>query len=273
MSRVAAIQMNSDADVSVNLERATPLIERAARGGAQLVVLPENFAIMPLNDGDRLKVAEDLGSGPIQEYLSAQAKNTGTWIVGGTMPMSTARPGKCSATCLVYAPDGARVARYHKIHLFDVSISDNERYKESDFFEPGADSDENLVTLDTPAGCLGLTICYDVRFPELYRTLTSRGAELFSVPSAFTATTGRAHWEVLLRARAIENLAYVIAPGQSGTHINGRETFGHSMIIDPWGRILDRLTEEKEGIAFADIELDQLRSLRQRFPTINHRRL
>lgn len=273
MTTVAAIQMNSDARVSVNLERAAPLIRRAVTKGAAVVVLPENFAVMPRNDGDRLQVAEEIGNGPIQSFLSDQAKSAGVWIVGGTMPLRTGSADKCYATCLVYGPDGERAARYDKIHLFDVVVSESESYKESDFFQPGAENDDNLVTLNTPAGRLGLTICYDLRFPELYRRLGVEGAELFTVPSAFTATTGRAHWEVLLRARAIENLAYVVAPGQSGTHINGRETFGHSMIIDPWGRIMDSLSNELEGVVVADVDLKKLRALRQRFPSITHRRL
>lgn len=273
MHRVAAIQMNSGAEVGANLLRAGELIERAVADGAGLVVLPENFAIMPLNDKDRLSVAEDIGTGPIQSFLSGQARSSGVWIVGGTIPLSAPQTGKCYATCLVYDPDGGRVARYDKIHLFDVEINNSESYRESDVFMAGADDADNIVSVDTPSGRLGLTICYDLRFPELYRQLSEDGAVLFSVPSAFTATTGRAHWETLLRARAIENLAYVVASGQSGTHINGRETFGHSMIVDPWGRILDRIRDEPEGVVLAEIDLERLKSVRQSFPALQHRRL
>lgn len=273
MHRVSAIQMNSGPEVSENLRRAAELIDQAVSRNASVIVLPENFALMPRHESDRMHVAEDDGDGPIQSFLAQQAKESGVWLVGGTMPLITQQRNRFYASCLVYRPDGERVARYNKIHLFDVAVSDAEAYKESDYFEPGLTANSNLVCVDTPVGRIGLTICYDVRFPELFRTLAHSGATLFSVPSAFTATTGRAHWETLLRARAIENLAYVVAPGQSGTHASGRETHGHSMIVDPWGVILEQLTDEPEGIIVADIEQDKLRSVRQRFPSLQHRRL
>ena len=234
--RVAAIQMNSGPDVEENLVQANGLIEQAVSDGASLVVLPENFALMPRQESDRMYVAEDEGSGPIQSFLAQQSKKSGIWLVGGTIPLKTTERTKFYASCLMYRPDGELAARYNKIHLFDVAVSDVEAYKESEFFEAGATTSDNLLCVDTPVGRVGLTICYDVRFPELYRRLSSMGALLLSVPSAFTATTGRAHWQTLLRARAIENLAFVIASAQSGTHASGRETYGHSMIIDPWGR-------------------------------------
>ena len=273
MPQVAAIQMNSGPEVADNLIRAERLIEQAVSYGADLIVLPENFALMPRHESDRMHVAEDEGSGPIQSFLAQQSKKSGIWLVGGTIPLMTKQRNKFYACCLTYRPDGELAARYNKIHLFDVAVSDVEAYKESEFFEPGLTTRDNLVCVDTPVGRIGLTICYDVRFPELYRHLSSSGATLLSVPSAFTATTGRAHWEALLRARAIENLAYVIASAQSGTHASGRETYGHSMIIDPWGEILDQLTDETEGVIMADIDQEKLRTIRQRFPSLQHRRL
>lgn len=273
MDRVAAIQMNSSSGVGHNLDRAAVLINLSVKSGATLVVLPENFALMPRHESDRLAVAEDPGHGPIQEFLAGQAKDHGIWLVGGTFPMKTAGGDKFLASCLFFEPDGLCAARYDKIHLFDVVVSDSEAYRESDYFEAGDVGSENQVCVDTPQGRLGLTICYDVRFPELYRRLSGRGATILTVPSAFTATTGQAHWETLLRARAIENLAYVIAPGQSGTHDSGRITFGNSMIVDPWGKILDRLTDELEGVVIADIDQGRLKSIRRYFPSLQHRRL
>ncbi len=273
MDRVAAIQMNSSAEVDQNLERAADLINQSVRSGAALVALPENFALMPRHDLDRMSVAEDPGHGPIQEFLAAQAKDHDIWLVGGTVPLITAARDKYHASCLLFGPDGRCAARYDKIHLFDVVLTDSEAYRESDYFAAGDAGTKNQVCVDTPQGRLGLTICYDIRFPELYRKLSGRGAAIFTVPSAFTATTGQAHWEILLRARAIENLAHVIAPGQSGTHASGRVTFGHSMIIDPWGKILDRLTDEPEGVVIANIDQDRLKSIRRHFPSLQHRRL
>ncbi len=273
MSRVAAIQMNSSSKVSTNLELAGRLVEQAAGSGAELIALPENFALMPRSEKDRLDIAERPGNGPIQEFLAGQAKHHQIWLVGGTIPLVAAVGGRLNASCLLFGPDGERRARYDKIHLFDVAVSESEAYKESAYFSAGDPGGENLVCVDTPAGTLGLTICYDVRFPELYRCLSGLNADVFTVPSAFTATSGRAHWEILLRARAIENQAYVIAPGQCGTHDNGRETFGHTMIIDPWGSILDNLTNQPEGVAIADIDDDRLSSVRRDFPSLKHRRL
>jgi nitrilase len=273
MSRVSAVQMNSSSFVRANLDRADSLIGQAVEAGAGLVVLPENFALMPAREEDRLEVAERPGIGPIQEFLSGQAADRGIWLVGGTIPMFVNRGKKLSATSLMFDPRGRQIARYDKIHLFDVSVSESEAYKESDFFEGGGIDGENFVCIGTPFGTVGLTICYDIRFPELYRRLSALGVTVFTVPSAFTATTGQAHWQVLLRARAIENQAYVIAPGQCGTHDNGRETHGHSMIIDPWGRVTGELTDEPEGVVIAEIERDKLESIRRHFPSLKHRRL
>jgi nitrilase len=273
MTRAAAIQMNSSSSVQANLSRAGRLIGRAADSGAVLVALPENFALMPRREDERLRVAEHADGGPIQDFLAGQAAANQVWLVGGTIPLLAGSGGKLRASCLVFGPDGQRLARYDKIHLFDVVVSDAESYTESDYFSAGDTGPDNQVCVNTPAGVVGLTICYDVRFPELYRRLSSLGATVFTVPSAFTAATGRAHWDVLLRARAIENLAYVIAPAQCGTHDSGRQTHGHSMVVDPWGTILDTRTEASEGIVFGEIEHHKQESTRRDFPSLDHRRL
>ena len=268
MTRVAAVQMTSGPAVAANLEEAGRRIRAAADAGARLIVLPENFALMPLTDADRLAAAEPDGRGPIQDFLSAQARTHRVWLVGGTIPLTTQAPDKVRAACLVFNDRGERVARYDKIHLFDVRLANGEEYRESRSFEPGAES----VVVDTPAGKLGLTVCYDLRFPELFRQLLDQGAELFAVPSAFTAHTGAAHWEVLLRARAIENLAYVIAAAQDGRHANGRETYGDSMIVSPWGEIMTRLAHGA-GHVVADCDPARQRGVRASLPSIRHRRL
>ena len=273
MQRIAAIQMNSSAEVGENLRRAEHWITQALSADAAVVVLPENFAFMPRDEGDRINVAEEPGSGPIQDFMAEQARKNGIWLIGGTIPLITRRRDRFFASCLAYDPNGDNVARYDKIHLFDVTLSDTESYRESDYFEAGSAADDNVVGIDTPLGYIGLTICYDLRFPELFRRLSVNGAALFTVPSAFTVTTGRAHWEPLLRSRAIENLAYVVAPAQSGTHASGRQTYGHSMVIDPWGKILDSLDSEREGLVVADIDKAGLGSVRTNFPSLQHRRL
>ena len=267
MTIVAAIQMTSGPEVEVNLADARVLLEEAAARDAQLAALPENFAFMGLREADRRGVQEPDGRGPIQDFLAETARRLGLWIVGGTVPLGGAPDGRVAPACLVYDAAGERRARYDKIHLFDVQLPGRaESYRESANFAPGAEP----VVLDTPAGRLGLSVCYDVRFPELYRTLSARGAQLFTVPAAFTAATGRAHWEVLLRARAIENLCAVIAPGQSGVHPNGRETYGDSLIVDHWGRVLARLAHGR-GCITADVDLEAERRDRQSFPALEHR--
>jgi len=269
---IAAVQMNSSDDPGSNLELAAELIEAAHGRGASIVVLPENFSVMPATEKDRQRFAEPEGDGRVQGFLSEQSHRHGIWIIGGTAPVRAADGERIRAACLVFDDRGRRVARYNKIHLFDVEVSDGESYRESDAFEPGSTSDDNLVCVDTPAGRVGLTICYDVRFPELYRRLAGAGARILTVPSAFTATTGEAHWETLLRARAIENQCYVVAPGQWGEHASGRVTHGHSMIIDPWGRILEQ-RDNGDGIIVAEIDLEALENIRRRFPALAHRRL
>jgi nitrilase len=264
--RIAAIQMTSGPDLGANLQIAADLLEEAATRGAALAVLPENFAFMGLKDADKREVAESDGHGPIQGFLSGAALRLHMTVVGGTIPLRAGADGRVAAASLVYGPDGMRTARYDKIHLFDVDIPGRkETYRESAHVAPGTAA----AVVDTPVGKLGLSVCYDVRFPELFRTLSASGAQLLTVPSAFTGPTGQAHWETLLRARAIENLCYVIAPAQSGFHPNGRETYGDS-IIDYWGRVLQRLPRGR-GCVLADIDLGAQAQVRSNFPALQHR--
>ena len=270
---VAAVQMNSLDDVAANLAAAGRLLAEAAVGGARLAVLPENFAFMGARETDKLAHAEPLGEGPIQQFLSQTAKALSMWIVGGTVPLQVpGEPRKVYAASLVFDARGQRVAHYDKIHLFDVDVQRDgktESYRESNSIAFGA---VKPVCADTPAGALGLSVCYDLRFPELYRALSSQGAHLLSVPSAFTEKTGEAHWEILLRARAVENLCTVIAPNQSGTHAGGRRTWGHSMIVSPWGEVLAQRAEG-EGVVLATIDAEAQSKIRSSFPSLNHRRL
>ena len=266
--KVAAIQMTSGAEVSVNLREAGKFMAKAAAQGAELVVLPENFALMARNDAARLAAGELDGSGTIQDYLAEKARNLQVWIVGGSVPV-LAGGDKVYARCPVYSPSGERVAYYDKVHLFDATVNNaGESYHES----RGIAAGERAVVVDTPLGKLGLSVCYDLRFPELYRTLAAQGAVLMTVPSAFTRTTGAAHWELLNRARAVENLAFVIAAAQTGRHANGRETWGHSMIVDPWGEVLAQRARDP-GVVMAAIDHAAQQRLRQRFPALSHRRL
>jgi nitrilase len=261
--------MASGPNVNANLLEAGRLIKQAADAGAKLVVLPENFALMGMSEFDKVKIREADGSGPIQAFLAEQAKKHGIWLVGGTVPLAAHDPDRINAACLVFDDQGNRVARYDKIHLFDVEISEtNERYNESETIEPG----DQIVVLDTPFGKLGLAVCYDLRFPGLFRRLSEEGVEIFALPASFTAITGKAHWDTLVRARAIENMAYVIASAQGGYHANGRETYGHSMIVDPWGIPLDSLSRGS-GVVVADIELSRLHDMRRSFPVLEHRKI
>lgn len=264
MARVAVAQMRSSAQVKDNLNQVEQLMTQAREEEVQLVVLPENFALMGCNETDKLQAAEVEGHGFIQEKVSYLAKQLGLWVIAGTLPLKT-QGARVRASCLVYDERGVCVGRYDKIHLFDVCVSAQESYKESATIEPGHD----LALVDTPLGKIGLTVCYDLRFPELYQQLQVQGAQLFTVPSAFTAVTGLAHWEVLLRARAIENLSYVLAPNQSGQHESGRLTYGHSMIVGPWGDILAQ-KQEGVGLVIADIDLHELLHLRKTFPSVDH---
>lgn len=269
MSVVAAIQMASGPKVDANLIEAARLIRIAVTQGAKLVALPENFAIMGMKETDKVLISEEDGHGPIQKFLADQARKHGIWLVGGTIPLKANAKDKVRASCLVFNDRGERVARYDKIHLFDVNLAeDNETYRESETIEPG----ENMVTIETPFCKLGLAICYDLRFPELFRYLARDGAEVIVMPSAFTDITGKAHWETLVRARAIENLAYMIAPGQGGFHANGRHTYGDSMIVDPWGHVLDRLPKGS-GVVMAEVDCRQVQSIRSTFPALQHRKV
>lgn len=269
MSRVAAVQMASGPSVHANLLEAQRLIARAAGNGAGLIVLPENFALMGSTEQDKVEAREPDSSGPIQEFLANEAQRHKVWLVGGTVPMECNDPGRVRAACVVYDDKGNRVARYDKIHLFDVCLKDGkETYNESETIQAGSVP----VVVDTPFGRLGLAICYDLRFPELFRTLLKQGMELCAIPSAFTAITGKSHWEILVRARAIENLSYVIAAAQGGYHHNGRETYGDSMVVDPWGVVQDRLARGA-GIVYGEINRAGLLNTRRSFPSIEHGRI
>jgi len=265
--KIAALQMVSTTDVARNLDTAASLIDEAARGGAELVALPEYFCLLGRRDTDKLAVAEDDGHGPIQLLLADSARRANVWVVGGTLPMRTADPQRVRNSCCVYAPDGRRVARYDKIHLFAYD-NGRERYDEGRVLEAG----DAPVAFEAHGLRIGLSVCYDVRFPELYRALGRPPCDLLCVPSSFTYTTGLAHWELLLRTRAVENQCYVIAPAQGGTHENGRRTFGHSMIVGPWGEVLAYRAAEP-GIVVARIAPARLAELRQTFPVLSHRRL
>jgi nitrilase len=266
--RVAAVQMATGPNVNANLLEAERLIRDAAEAGAGLVVLPENFAFMGRRDRDTLSILEDDGEGPLQRFLADTAARFGVWLVGGTIPLRCQTPERMRAAALVYNEQGARVARYDKMHLFDVSLPGDERYEESAVIEAGGDA----VVVDSPFGRLGITVCYDLRFPELVRHMVDSGVELLAVPAAFTAVTGKAHWETLVRARAIENLAYVIASAQGGYHLSGRETHGHSMIVDPWGAVLAQVPRGT-GCICTPIDRGFQDSVRRTFPALEHRRL
>jgi predicted amidohydrolase len=268
MTQVAAIQMTSGPDVAANLFEAGRLITQAAESGSKLIVLPENFYMMPMKDTDRLHEAEKIGDGHIQNFLAEAARRHKVWLVGGTVPLTTENPEKCRSACLVFNSQGERVARYDKIHLFDVELNNSEAYTESATIEAG----DKVVVVDTPFGRMGLAICYDLRFPELFRQLSDKGAQILVVPSSFTALTGSVHWEVLVRARAIENQAYVLAAAQGGFHANGRETYGDSMIVDPWGRVSNRLSRGP-GVVLSEIDLDLLAGIRKNLPSLKHRRM
>lgn len=267
---IAALQMTSVANVEANFNTARQLLESARTKGALLAALPENFAIMGRKESEKVAVAEAMGEGPIQAFLGHCARELGLWIIGGTIPLRIeGDPDRVAAASLVFDDHGRCVARYDKIHLFDVDLPDREeRYRESATIAPG----RQPVVVATPVGRLGLAVCYDVRFPELFRILQAQGAEILSLPSAFTAPTGRAHWELLVRARAVENLCYVLAPAQSGHHDNGRETWGESMIVDPWGHVLDRVAAAGPGLAVGEIDRTLQKDLRDRFPVLLHRK-
>ncbi len=269
MSKIAAIQLNSTSHVDENLETTGKLISEAALSGAQLIILPEMFAIMGEKVTDKVSVAEKYGDGKIQSFLSDSAKKNNVWIVGGTIPIQCDDKNKVRAACIVYNNNGDAVARYDKIHLFDVTVSETESYRESDTTEPG----DSIVVIDTPVGKLGLAVCYDVRFPALFAELMNRGAEIIALPSAFTVKTGQAHWHLLTRARAVDTFCYVIGSAQVGTHANGRQTYGHTLIVEPWGTIASEIAGTNPGIVYAEIDINKLHSIRKSIPVFYHRKI
>ena len=265
--KAAALQMTSVSDVAANLAQAERLLTAAAEAGAELAVLPENFSFMGATDAERVAATENFGDGAAQDFLATQARRNGLTIVGGTIPI---RDGgeRAAQRSLVYGPDGSLVAHYDKIHLFDVDIPGrDERYAESATTQPGT----RPVVARTAAGRIGLTVCYDIRFPALFHRLSVLGVDVLAVPAAFTVPTGRVHWQPLLQARAIESLAYVVAAGQSGEHPGGRKTYGHSMIVGPWGEILAEC-EGGPGLVCVDLDIMGLKDLREKFPVLAHRR-
>ncbi|MDK9701786.1 MAG: carbon-nitrogen hydrolase family protein [Sulfuritalea sp.] len=261
--KIAAIQMISGPDVAPNLATAGHLIAEAAAAGAGLVALPEYFPLIGAADADRLAARETDGGGPIQDFLAAAAKKHGLWLVGGSIPLMANDPAKLRNSCLVFDPRGERVARYDKIHLFGFRKGD-EAYDEAATIERG----DQIVAFDSPFGRIGVAICYDLRFPELFRAMGE--LDLLVLPAAFTETTGRAHWEMLLRARAVENQCYVLASAQGGQHPNGRMTHGNSMVIDPWGEVLARM-DKGEGVVVAELNRQRLVDIRTSLPALKHR--
>ena len=265
MVRVAAIQMVSAPEVAPNLEAAGRLVAAAAAAGAKLVALPEYFCILGRHETDKVKVRETDGSGPIQDFLADAARSNDVWVIGGTVPIATENKDKVRSACIVFDNSGRRVARYDKMHLFGLELGER-RFDESRTIEPG----EAPFAFDTPFGRLGLSVCYDVRFPEFYRSAGAVDAWL--VPSAFTDVTGAAHWDILLRARAVENQCYVIAPAQGGLHLNGRRTHGYTMIVDPWGEVLAS-RPEGEGVVLAELDTARIAEVRQSLPALSHRKM
>jgi deaminated glutathione amidase len=263
MSIVAAVQMVSTPNVDENIATARRLVAQAAATGAKLVLLPEYWPIMGMSDSDKVSKAEPLGQGPIQDFMVQAAREHGIWLLGGTLPLASDDPEKVINTTLVYNPEGRHVGRYDKIHLFGFTKG-TESYNESRTIVPG----RHVGTVETAVGKVGMSVCYDLRFPELFRAMGP--LSLIVVPAAFTYTTGRAHWEILLRARAIENQCYVLAAAQGGEHVNGRRTWGHSMLIDPWGEVKSVLAEG-EGIVHGEVDPSFIGSVRESLPALKHR--
>ncbi|MES2183784.1 MAG: carbon-nitrogen hydrolase family protein [Pseudomonadota bacterium] len=271
---VATLQMVSGPEVEANLRTARGLLEEAAAAGAELAVLPEYFCLFGYQDTDKLAHQEAWGGGgPIQSFLSQSARELGLWIAGGTLPVATADPARARNTLPVFGPDGRCAARYDKIHLFRFDDGQN-AYDEARTLDGGdTPAHFDLPSRDGHTWRVGLSVCYDLRFPELYRRYAADGCDLLLVPSAFTHVTGQAHWELLLRARAVENLAYVAAAAQGGVHQNGRRTWGHSMLVEPWGAVLAERSEDGPGMALAELDATRLQGLRSRLPALEHRRL
>lgn len=268
-SRIAAIQMTSTQKVPENLKKASQLIEAAAADGAKLIILPEMFSLIGATEAEKLAVGEPIGNGKVQHFLADQAAKHGVWLVGGTTPLLHPTEKKLLAACCIYDAAGKQIACYNKLHLFDAVVQGSETvYQESRITAPG----NCIVIVDTPVGRLGVGVCYDIRFPELFRVLFKKGAEIIAIPAAFTVQTGRAHWEVLVRARAIENFCYVAGACQGGVHPGGRETYGHSMIVDPWGVVMTCLPEG-EGFIAANIDREKMATLRKNMPILSHCRI
>ncbi len=279
LTKIAAIQMASGPQVEANLMAAVALIKKAADAGAQMAVLPESFVLMPMQESENIDIAEEYNNGHIQSFMGDCARENNIWIVAGSIPLKTERDGKVTSSSLMFDNKGKIVARYDKIHLFDVTFGDDssahsssndkaETYCESALFSAGSD----VVVVDTPFGKVGMSICYDLRFPLLYREMVSKGAEILLIPSAFTAATGKVHWDPLLRARAIENQCYVIAAAQGGYHVSGRETWGHTTVIDYWGQV-HGILGKGAGSIMIDIDLNAQAVTRKNFPVLEHRKL
>ncbi len=266
MKQIAAIQMASGPNVQANLMEAGRLIDEAATQGAELVVLPENFAIMGLEENDKVAIAEVFGQGDIQSFIANVCERYGIWVIAGSVPIRSADIKRPYAAALVFNAEGRCVAGYNKMHLFDVNVSGEDAFTESQTCTAG----NKTVVLSTPFGQLGLAVGYDLRFPEHFRMLSEQGAELIVIPSTFTETTGKAHWDSLIRARAIENLSYVVAAGQGGYHVNGRSTYGHSMLVDYWGNVHEVLGKGSGVISFTP-DMDALHKTRAAFPVLEHR--
>ncbi|KOR31396.1 acyltransferase [Achromatium sp. WMS2] len=267
--KIAAIQLASGPNVGANLLETERLVAEAVEAEAQLVALPENFSFMGKQEQDLISVAESSGNGPLQDFLSQIARKYKIWIVGGTIPIKTANSDLVRSACILFDDHGQQVARYDKIHLFDVHLIDaGEKYMESAAIEPG----NQVVVADTPFGRLGLAVCYDLRFPELFRAMLDQGLNIIALPASFTAITGKAHWELLIRTRAIENLSFVVAAAQGGYHISGRQTHGHSMIVSPWGSILAEVNKGT-GMIVSHIEPGCQDNMRRNFPALTHRKI
>lgn len=270
MPKIAAIQMCSSNEVDDNLIVAKKLMKEAAEHGAKIVVLPEMFAMIGLAASKEIiKVQEDYKGGRIQEFLATEALKNNIWIVGGTIPISCKDKNKIRAACIVYDNKGLAVARYDKIHLFDVTLSKDEAYRESDTVEEG----DQLAVVDTPLGKLGIAVCYDIRFPAMFTKLCNQGAEIIAIPAAFTVSTGEAHWKLLARSRAVENFCYVVGAAQGGTHKSGRNTYGHSVIVEPWGAIISEKIEQGPGVIYGTIDLSHLHKIRASIPVHKHQKL
>ncbi len=269
MGNISAIQLNSGPNIAVNLFDVSSFIEKIADTDSKMVVLPENFALMPENDSDYIKYAETLGNGQIQDCISELASRYKIWIVGGTIPIKSSDGNRVSASTITYNDKGERISVYNKIHLFDVTLpKSKESYNESKYFMPG----DKIEIIDTPIGRAGIACCYDLRFPELFRLQQRENIEVIIIPASFTEQTGQVHWEVLIKARAIENTCFVVSSCQGGYHINGKKTYGHSMIVSPWGKTLD-IIEKGKGFITSEIDLSRLKSLRENFPVLEHMKL